>query len=101
MLTQWTTPVTGQTPIVMPSTQRVMQFRYPLPYGAISQEEGVQFVVYSHSATAMRVLLYRRVSDREPHRIVEFNPEKHGTIDELLAEGDSLMYERKNGKKDP
>ncbi len=74
MLTQWTTGLTGQTQIVMPVAQRVMQFRYPLPYGAILQEDGVQFVVYSHSATAMRVLLYRRSSDREPHRIVEFNP---------------------------
>ncbi|MEO2048174.1 MAG: glycogen debranching protein GlgX [Pirellulales bacterium] len=58
----------------MPVAQRVMQFRYPMPYGAILQEEGVQFVVYSHSATAMRVLLYRKASDREPHRVVEFNP---------------------------
>jgi glycogen operon protein len=74
MLTQWTTGLTGQPQIVMPVAQRVMQFRYPLPYGAILQEDGVQFVVYSHSATAMRVLLYRRSSDREPHRIVEFNP---------------------------
>ncbi len=74
MLTQWTTSPSGQTQIVMPVAQRVMQFRYPMPYGAILQEEGVQFVVYSHSATAMRVLLYRKASDREPHRVVEFNP---------------------------
>jgi glycogen operon protein len=58
----------------MPQSQRFMQFRYPLPYGAILQEGGVQFVVYSRSATAMRVLLYRRVSDRDPYRTVEFNP---------------------------
>jgi glycogen operon protein len=74
MLTQWTTGLTGQTQIVMPVAQRVMQFRYPLPYGAIIQEDGVQFAVYSHSATSMRILLYRRPSDREPNRIVEFNP---------------------------
>ncbi|MCA9230432.1 MAG: hypothetical protein KDA57_07265, partial [Planctomycetales bacterium] len=58
----------------MPKSQRLMQFQYPLPYGAIVQDAGVQFVVYSRSATAMRVLLYQRVSDREPSRIVEFDP---------------------------
>ncbi|MCG8448715.1 MAG: glycogen debranching enzyme, partial [Pirellulales bacterium] len=58
----------------MPTSQRFMQFHYPLPYGAILQDAGVQFAVYSHSATAMRVLLYRRTTDREPYRIVEFNP---------------------------
>ncbi len=50
-----------------------MQFRYPLPYGALLQDGGVQFVVYSRSATAMRVLLYKRVTDREPYRVVDFN----------------------------
>jgi glycogen operon protein len=50
-----------------------MQFRYPLPYGAILQEGGVQFVVYSRSATAMRELLYKKVADRDPYRTVEFN----------------------------
>jgi glycogen operon protein len=58
----------------MPQPQRFMQFRYPLPYGAILQDGGVQFVVYSRSATAMRVLLYRRVTDRDPYRVVDFNP---------------------------
>ena len=32
------------------------------------------------------------------HGIVEFNPEKHHTIDAMLAEGDSLMYELKRSK---
>ena len=31
--------------------------------------------------------------------IVEFNPEKHGAIEGLLATGDSLMYEIKNAKR--
>ena len=35
-----------------------MQFSYPLPYGAVLRDGGVQFVVFSRSATAMRVLLY-------------------------------------------
>jgi isoamylase len=76
MLDLWTPTftVSGSPRFVMPSTHNYMQFHYPLPYGAILQEAGVQFVVYSRSATAMRVLLYKRISDREPYRVVEFNP---------------------------
>jgi glycogen operon protein len=75
MLIDWT-PSLATTPFqaIMPQPQRFMQFRYPLPYGAILREDGVQFVVYSRSATAMRVLLYRRLSDREPFRTIDFNP---------------------------
>ena len=39
----------------------VLRFAHPLPYGAIVHDGGVQFVVFSRSATAMRVLLYRDV----------------------------------------
>jgi len=65
--------------VVMPKTSRKpatpqLQFSYPLPYGAVIRDGGVQFVVYSRSATAMRVLLYRHVSDREPTRLIEYNP---------------------------
>ncbi len=76
MLTHWTpfVSLTGQARFVMPKPHRTLQFHYPLPYGAVVQEDGVQFVVYSRSATAMRVLLYRRPSDRDPHRVVVFNP---------------------------
>ena len=35
-----------------------LQFTHMLPYGAILHENGVQFVVFSRSATAMRLLLY-------------------------------------------
>ena len=77
MLNLWTPTHTlpSTSRVVMPSTHKHMQFHYPLPYGAILQEAGVQFVVYSRSATAMRVLLYRRLSDREPYRVIEMNPE--------------------------
>ncbi|HQU44456.1 MAG TPA: alpha-amylase family glycosyl hydrolase, partial [Pirellulales bacterium] len=51
------------------------QFCQPLPYGAISRDGGVQFAVFSRSATAMRVLLYGDVHDREPSRVVHFHPE--------------------------
>src|ERR1051325_4449843 len=50
-----------------------LQFSHPLPYGAIVHENGVQFVVFSRSATGMRVLLYDKVSDREPAEVVVFN----------------------------
>ena len=109
MLAQWTpylTSLTGQSAVAMPKSQRFMQFRYPLPYGAIVQEVGVQFSVYSHSATAMRVLLYRRVTDREPHRIVEFNPatDRWGDIWSVFVPGlkaGQLYHFQADGPFDP
>lgn len=52
-----------------------LQFSLGLPYGAVLKEDGVQFVVVSKAATAMRVLLYDRVEDREPTDIIHLNPE--------------------------
>jgi isoamylase len=52
-----------------------LQFAYKLPYGAIVSERGVQFVVFSRSATAMRLLLYSDVEDREPTEVYEFDRE--------------------------
>ncbi len=65
--------------VVMPKTPRnpatpQLQFNYPLPYGAVLRDGGVQFSVFSKSATAMRVLLYEGVQDREPNKLIEFNP---------------------------
>lgn len=51
-----------------------LQFSHPLPYGPILHDKGVQFVVFSRSATAMRVLLYDLVTDRDPVDIVELDP---------------------------
>ena len=59
-----------------------LQFNFPLPYGAILEPNGpggvggVQFVVYSRSATAMRVLLYDSVADREPSEVIPLDPER-------------------------
>jgi glycogen operon protein len=59
-----------------------MQFNSPLPYGAVlhgaasPREQGVQFVVYSRSATAMRVLLYDAVDDPEPSEVISLDPDK-------------------------
>ena len=51
------------------------QFTQQLPYGANAREGGVQFAVFSRSATAMRVLLYDRVTDLEPEHVIHFHPE--------------------------
>ena len=52
-----------------------LKLSYPLPYGAILHDDGVQFVVFSRSATAMRVLLYDAVEDSDPAEIIDFDPE--------------------------
>ena len=52
-----------------------LRFTHPLPYGAIVHDGGVQFVVFSRSATAMRVLLYEKVDDAEPSEIIDFDPD--------------------------
>ena len=51
-----------------------MQTHYSLIYGAVSHTDGVQFSVFSRSATGMRVLLYDAVDDPEPARIIELDP---------------------------
>jgi glycogen operon protein len=52
-----------------------LQFTHLLPYGALVHDSGVQFVVFSRSATAMRVLFYENVHDMEPCEVVHFNPQ--------------------------
>ncbi len=52
-----------------------LRFAHPLPYGAIVHDGGVQFVVFSRSATAMRVLLYHRTGDAEPAEMIDFDPD--------------------------
>jgi isoamylase len=57
-----------------------LQFSHPLPYGALLHEglgrhpAGVQFVVYSHSATAMRVLLYDTPDADDPAEVITLDP---------------------------
>ncbi|MBN2581107.1 MAG: glycogen debranching protein GlgX [Pirellulales bacterium] len=57
----------------MPDRPAALRFLHPLPYGAILHDGGVQFVVFSRRATAMRVLLYEKVNDREPSQIIDFD----------------------------
>ena len=52
-----------------------LRFTHPLPYGAIVHDSGVQFVVFSRSAHAMRVLLYDKVNDPEPADIIDLDPD--------------------------
>jgi len=59
----------------MPHLHPALQFTHPLPYGALLHDHGVQFVVFSRSATAMRVLLYDSVLDADPSEIIRFDPE--------------------------
>ena len=59
----------------MPHLHPALQFTHPLPYGALLHDHGVQFVVFSRSATAMRVLLYDAAGDPDPTEIIRFDPE--------------------------
>jgi isoamylase len=66
-----------------------LQFSQALPYGAVLHDKGVQFVVYSRSATAMRVLLYDGVDDPEPAEVIALDPAKDrwGDIWSILVPG--------------
>ena len=66
-----------------------LQFSHPLPYGAVLRGTGVQFVVYSHSATGVRVLLYDAVTDTEPAEVISLDPatDRWGDIWSILVPG--------------
>ncbi|MCA9152972.1 MAG: hypothetical protein KDA92_26900, partial [Planctomycetales bacterium] len=51
-----------------------LQFTHLLPYGALIHDQGVQFVVFSRTARAMRLLFYDNVDDLEPREIIPFDP---------------------------
>ncbi len=59
----------------MVQTHPSLQFNYPLPYGAVPNTPGVRFSIFSRTATAMRLLLYRHVGDREPREVIDFDPD--------------------------
>jgi len=59
----------------MPETiHPAFQFTYTLPYGAILRDGGVQFVVFSRTATSMSVLLYDDINALEPSQTVLLDP---------------------------
>lgn len=83
-----------------------LQFSQSLPYGAILQDKGVQFVVYSRSATAMRVLLYDSVEAVEPTEVIALDPTKDrwGDIWSILVPGvgpGQLYHFQADGPFDP
>ena len=83
-----------------------LQFTHVLPYGAVLHERGVRFVVFSRSATAMRLLLYDNVEDREPVEIIDFDREtdRWGDIWSIFVPGISagqLYHFQAEGPYDP
>ncbi len=83
-----------------------LQFAYKLPYGAVVTDRGVQFVVFSRSATAMRVLLYDHVDDREPSEIIDFDrdTDRWGDVWSAFVPGigpGQLYHFQANGPFDP
>ena len=83
-----------------------LQFAYKLPYGAIVNDRGVQFVVFSRSATAMRLLLYNKVDDREPAEIIDFDrdADRWGDVWSVFVPGieaGQLYHFQANGPFDP
>ncbi len=54
-----------------------LQFTHQLPYGAVINDHGVQFVVFSRNASEMRLLLYEDVNDQEPADIINFDPDRN------------------------
>jgi isoamylase len=83
-----------------------LQFQHILPYGALLHDRGVQFVVFSRSATAMRLLLYDNVDDREPAEIVDFDhdTDRWGDIWSVFVPGvraGQLYHFQADGPFDP
>ena len=83
-----------------------LQFTYQPPFGAILQENGVQFSIFSRSATAMRLLLYNKVNDAEPADIIEFDrdTDRWGDVWSLTVKGldaGQLYHFQASGPWDP
>lgn len=83
-----------------------LQFTHQLPYGAVIHDGGVQFVVFSRSATAMRLLLYNEVNDREPSEIIKFHPDtdRWGDVWSIFVPGigsGQLYHFQADGPYDP
>ncbi len=92
--------------MLMRHPQPVFQFTHSLPYGALLHDGGVQFVVFSRSATAMRLLLYDHVSDREPTDVVPFDrdSDRWGDVWSVFVPGigpGQLYHFQTDGPRDP
>jgi len=83
-----------------------LRFAHPLPYGAIIHDGGAQFVVFSRSATKMRVLLYDSPSQGDPAEIIDFDPDlnRWGDIWSVFVPGvapGQLYHFQADGPHDP
>ncbi len=83
-----------------------LQLTHPLPYGAIVHDGGVQFVVFSRSATAMRLLLYNSVDDPDPAEIISFDndTDRWGNVWSMFVPGintGQLYHLQADGPFDP
>jgi isoamylase len=92
--------------MLMPHPHPELQFTHLIPFGALIRERGVQFVVFSRSATAMRLLLYREVSDRDPYEVLEFHPQtdRWGDVWSIFvpqAKVGQLYHFQADGPNDP
>jgi len=85
--------------------QAAVQPAHTFPYGAMPGIGGCHFAVFSRSATAMRLLLYDDVSDREPSRTIPFDPEDRcGDVWFVFVEGNEhgqLYHLQADGPFDP
>lgn len=91
---------------IMRHTHPDLQFTHILPYGAVVHDHGVQFVVFSRSATEMRLLLYEDVNDLEPNEVLHFNRDKNrwGDIWSIFVpelEPGQLYHFQADGPNDP
>lgn len=59
--------------MLMRHPQPQKRHTYDLPFGAVLSGTGVTFRVFSRSATSMRLLMYDKVTDRDPTEVVEFD----------------------------
>jgi glycogen operon protein len=83
-----------------------LQFTHLLPYGAQVHDGGVQFITFSRSATAMRLLLYDRVGDYKPSEIIDFDPgtDRWGDVWSVFVPGvghGQLYHLQADGPYDP
>jgi isoamylase len=83
-----------------------LRFAHPLPYGALLHEGGVQFVVFSRRATAMRVLLYDHASEAEPAEVIHLDSEvnRWGDVWSVFVPGvapGQLYHFQADGPNDP
>ena len=90
----------------MPDRLAKLRFTHPLPYGAIIHEGGVQFVVFSRRAMAMRVLLYDAPGEPEPAEIIHFDPDlnRWGQVWSMFVPGigaGQLYHLQADGPFDP